>query len=83
MAAFQAWTLDRSRSLADHLEQRGDLDADDRAAVEALVARHLNRHGGDVKKSLAEIPAGKSTRESLACIGDPEIDALLGHIGSL
>ena len=25
VAAFQAWTLDKSRSLADHLEARGDL----------------------------------------------------------
>ncbi len=29
--AFQAWTLDKSKGLADHLEARGDLDADDRA----------------------------------------------------
>ena len=70
VAAFQAWTLDKSRSLADHLEARGDLDAEDRAAVEALLARHLKRHGGDVEKSLTEIPAGQSTRESLARIGD-------------
>ena len=59
VAAFQAWTLDKSRSLAEHLEARGDLDADDRSAVEALVARHLKRHGGDVEKSLAAVPAGK------------------------
>ena len=82
VAAFQAWTLDKSRSLADHLEARGDLDADDRAAVEALVAHHLKRHGGDVEKSLAAVPAGKSTRESLARIGDPDIDATLGHVAS-
>ena len=28
VAAFQAWTRDRSRPLADHLADRGDLDAD-------------------------------------------------------
>ena len=27
VAAFQAWTLDKSKSLADHLEARGDLTA--------------------------------------------------------
>ena len=26
LAAFQAWTRDKSKSLADHLEARGDLD---------------------------------------------------------
>jgi hypothetical protein len=43
IAAFQAWTRDKSRSLADHLKARGDLDDEDRAAVEALAARHLTR----------------------------------------
>ncbi len=31
VAAFQAWTLDKSRSLADHLEARGDLTLAKRA----------------------------------------------------
>jgi serine/threonine protein kinase/tetratricopeptide (TPR) repeat protein len=82
VAAFQGWTLDKSTGLAEHLEARGDLDADDRAAVEALVARHLKRHGGDAEKSLAAVPAGRSTRESLVRIGDPDIDATLGHVPS-
>jgi len=51
-----------------------------RAAVEALVARHLKRHGGDVEKSLAEVPAGKSTRESLARIGDPDFEGTLSRV---
>jgi hypothetical protein len=42
--AFQAWARDKSRPLADHLAARGDLDDDDRAAVEALAARHLTKH---------------------------------------
>jgi serine/threonine-protein kinase len=62
VAAFQAWTLDKARSLAEHLVARGDLDAEDRTAVEALVARHLKKHGGDAGKSLAAIPAGRSIR---------------------
>ena len=37
VAAFQAWTRDKARPLADHLVGRGDLDADQRAVVEALV----------------------------------------------
>jgi eukaryotic-like serine/threonine-protein kinase len=82
VAAFQAWTLDKSRSLARQLEARGDLDADGRAAVEAMVALHAKKHGGSTEKSLASIPAGRSTRESLARLGDPEIEATLGHVGS-
>ena len=82
VAAFQAWTLDKARTLADQLVARGDIDFDDRAAVEALVDRHIKKHGGDVEQSLAAIPAGRSTRESLARIGDPQIDATLSRFSS-
>jgi hypothetical protein len=34
VAAFQAWTLDKARSLADQLVARGDLDADACAGLE-------------------------------------------------
>jgi serine/threonine-protein kinase len=82
VAAFQAWTRDKARPLADHLVSRGDLDPDDRSAVEALVARHLKKHGGDVGRSLAAVPAGRSTRESLAGIADPDVGGTLAHLGS-
>jgi serine/threonine-protein kinase len=82
VAAFQAWTLDKARALADHFVDRGDLDADDRSAVEALMARHLKKHSGDVERSLAAIPAGRSTRESLARIDDPDVGGTLAHLGS-
>src|SRR5262245_37041916 len=82
LLAFRAWTRDKSRALADYLADHGDLDAEDRAAVEALVARHLKKHGNDVEKSLAAIPAGRSTRESLARLADPELEGSLVHVGS-
>src|SRR3954453_16299497 len=82
VAAFQAWTRDKGRALADHLVGRGDLDADDRSAVEALVTRHIKKHGGEVERSLAAIPAGRSTRESLARIDDPDVGGTLAHLGS-
>ena len=83
VAAFHAWTRDKARSLADHLEAIGHLDDDQRAAVDMMVALHLRRHGGDPEKSLAEIPAGHSTRDRLAELGDPQIDATLRFAVSL
>src|SRR5271166_4298221 len=80
VAAFQAWTLDKARGLAEHLVGRGDLDTDDRTSIEALVERHLKKQGGDAEKSLASIPAGRSICEKLAGLGDPDIDATLDHI---
>ena len=83
VAAFQAWTLDKVRThgrpswstRATCIAARADL-------VEALVIVHLETHGGDPEQSLAAIRAGRSTRESLARIGDPRLEATLGHVGS-
>src|SRR5262245_6126913 len=83
MDAFRAWTRDKSRAMADLLADRGDLDAEDRAAVEALVVRHLKKHGGSPAKSLAAIPAGVSTRESLAQLGDAEIQASIVRLAPI
>ena len=80
VAAFQAWTLEKDRPLAEHLVARGDLDADDRGVVEALVARHLKKHGGSTAKSLAALPAGRSTQRSLAGLDDPELAASLAGL---
>src|SRR5262245_3878166 len=78
-AAFHAWTRDKTRSLADYLMLRGDLDAEQRAGIEAMVALHLKKHGGDAEHSLAAIPAGSSTRERLARLGDNDIHATLAR----
>jgi eukaryotic-like serine/threonine-protein kinase len=82
VAAFQAWTRDKARPLAEHLAARGDLAADQRAGVEAMVGLHLKKHGGNAGKSLAALPAGPSTRESLAALGDPALEQTLTHVGS-
>ena len=62
VAAFQAWTLDKARALADHLVTLGHLDAAHRPLLEGLAAAHLACHGGDVEKSLAVIPAARARR---------------------
>ena len=82
VAAFHAWTGDRSRSLADHLIVLGHLGDAQRAVVEALADLHVAAHGGDVEKSLAAVPAGKSTLESLAAVRDREIERTLSRVGS-
>jgi serine/threonine-protein kinase len=78
MVAFHAWTRDKARSLADHLIALGHIDAPRCLAVEALAALHVEAHGGDVEKSLAAIPAGRSTRESLGRLADAEVTASIG-----
>jgi serine/threonine protein kinase len=80
VAAFQAWTLDKSRSLADHLETRGHLKGTKRAVIEALAAVHVETHGGDVEQSLAAVSVNRSTCASLSELGEPEIEAILALI---
>ena len=82
VAAFQAWTLEKSRPLADHLVALGHLSPAQRSVVEAMAALHLEAHGGEVEKSLAAVPAGKSTLESLAAVHDPDIERTLSRVGS-
>src|SRR5262245_45325466 len=81
VAAFQAWTLDKARDLAAHLIGLGHLNDAQRAAVEVMADLHVAKHG-DVEQSLGAIPAGRSTRESLARLGDPDLGATLGQVGS-
>jgi serine/threonine-protein kinase len=47
-----------------------------------MVGLHLKKHGGSAAKSLAAIPAGRSTRESLAALGDPAIEHTLTQLAS-
>src|SRR5262245_24555592 len=80
VAAFQAWTLDKGRALADHLIALGHLTDAQRAVVEAMADLHVAKHG-DPERSLAALPAGRSTRESLAQIGDADLGGTLCHLG--
>ena len=77
VAAFHAWTRDKARPLADHLQALGHLDAEQRGLVEALAAQHLKKHDGDAEKSLAAVGVERSIRRSLAAVADPEINSTL------
>jgi serine/threonine-protein kinase len=77
VGAFRAWSRDPARTVADYLTDRGDLDPEQRAAVEALVALHLKKHGGDAEKSLAAVSIAPSIRRSLAAVADAPIGSTL------
>src|SRR4029077_19803874 len=81
VAAFHAWTQARDRTMAAILSEQGALESPCLALVEGLVIEHLRRHGSDPERSLAAIGVGRSTRECLARIGAPELDASLARVG--
>ncbi len=82
VVAFRSWARDKTRPIVEILAAQGAIDLDDRALLEGLARRHLRCHGDDVERSLAALNAGASTRENLAKIGDPDIDATCAHLGS-
>src|SRR5262245_9701726 len=85
IAAMNAWILDKAKSLGDILQGQGALAVDDRAVLDALVVRHLRKHGGDPQRSLASVgPAGAvgSVREELGRLADPDLDASLARVGA-
>jgi hypothetical protein len=49
--AFQRWSRDRARPLAEVLVERGAMTAEDRATLDGLVRRHMEKHGGNSEKS--------------------------------
>ena len=80
-AAFGAWTAS-DRPMADILVAQGALSPPRRALLDALAAEHLAAHGNDPEKSLAALDLNRSTRESLAAAGGPQVEATLTHVGS-
>ena len=78
VAAFAAWVTDKSRDLGRILLERGAVDAETHALLEALARKHLQMHGGDLEESLAAAPAPLgSVREDLERVADPESQASL------
>src|SRR5262245_6926603 len=82
VAAFHAWTQATDRPIAAILAEQGAISAPCLTLVEGLVLEHLRRHGNDSERSLAAIGVGRSTRECLAQIGNPDLDASIAQVGS-
>src|SRR5262245_19010462 len=80
--AFTVWTATPGKPLADLLAEQGALRPEHRPLLDALADAHVKLHGGDPAKSLAALGVDRSTRESLAAAGGPEVEATLHHVGS-
>jgi serine/threonine-protein kinase len=80
--AMNAWLLQKHRSLAEILEERGALAPADRGLLEPLVRRHIQQHGNDPAQSLAAISSIGSVRADLSRIADPELHASLAQVSA-
>jgi hypothetical protein len=80
--AFQRWVNDRSRPLDQILLDRGALTPNEHDLLQALVAKHLEKFGGDPEKSLAALSSIGSVREELSRIADPDLQASLPQVSA-
>src|SRR5687767_5666480 len=72
VAAMNAWVLDKATPLGHILHRQGQLTAERRQLLEAMVAEHLRAHGGDPQQSLAALSSVSTVRHELRAIDDAE-----------
>jgi hypothetical protein len=82
IAATSSWALDKTRSLGEILIEQRALSPETRAALESLVSRHLEMHGGDLEKSLASMRPIGDLHQDLYRIADAPLQVSLGHLGA-
>src|SRR5260370_25616064 len=71
IAAMHAWVLDKARPLGQLLVEQEALGQNEHALLEALVEKHVERHGNDPEKSLAALSSAHLARKDLAEVADP------------
>lgn len=77
--ACSVWAARKTVPLADVLVERGWLSRDDRAHVEHLIDARLKKSDADASALLGRLP--EDIRQSLANLGDDDIQRSLGHAG--
>jgi hypothetical protein len=73
IAAMNAWVLCKDRPLGEILVRRGGLAEDERLVLESLVDKHLARHGGDPRRSLASVASEVGVRAALDSVADFDV----------
>ena len=77
--ACGAWAARKGTPLADLLSERGWVTPADRADVERLLRRKLERNGGDARQSLTSL-VGWRAEEGLSTVDDFEVHSVLTEI---
>jgi serine/threonine protein kinase/WD40 repeat protein len=75
--AFDAWAIDKRKSIPDYLIEQRALGREERQLLDGLVARFLARHEGDVDRSLAALGSIDAIPADLAQIADADLQATL------
>jgi tetratricopeptide (TPR) repeat protein len=81
IAAFQCWSKERSRPMAQVLVERRSLTEEDRTMVEGLVRRHVEKHFGDAEHSPAAVLAAGAPEKGREHAAGPDraVKAAMPH----
>jgi tetratricopeptide (TPR) repeat protein len=80
ISAMNAWVLEKSQPLGRILVAQGALSEVECALLEALIGKHLEKHGEDAQRSLSALsPVGQIQRD-LRPIADPELGISLTRL---
>src|SRR5579864_2141400 len=82
IGAMNVWVLEKSKSLGQILLERESLTEDERMLLEAVVVKHLQKHGNDTEKSLAAVRAVISAPSELEQIADADLHESLSRGGT-
>jgi serine/threonine-protein kinase len=82
IAAMHAWVLEKDKSLGRILVEQGALDESDFALIEPLVAKHVERHGGNPERSLEALSSVSGLRSDLRAVADADLHASLDRLGA-
>jgi serine/threonine-protein kinase len=81
-SAMNDWALDKSRPLAHFFREQKTLEADTLTLLEALVEKHLAKHGNDAAQSLVALSTIGSPRHDLPGVADADVQDSLRLIAS-
>src|SRR5437867_2400371 len=80
IAAMHAWVLQKGTPLAEILLSQAAVGKEEYDLLQAMVAKHLQVHDNDPRKSLAALSSIGSARGELARLGDADVEARLAHV---
>ena len=82
VAAMSAWTLAKSKGLAQILREQKALTENQHALLEETVHAHLSRHDNDAKAGLAALHSVDLVKQDLQNITDADVQAGLAIVST-
>lgn len=79
VSAMRLWLLNKQMCVEEVLLSQNVLRHDTFEFLRATVAKHIEEHGGDPKKSLAAINSISSLQDELRCLQDADINESLNR----